>query len=404
MLLRRYGRKPGPHGLLGPGVLLHGFGARGRLHLRLWWRSGPRLPRLLWLLGESWLWLRWSGLHAWRQSYQAAGSLSREAGGAGAGPLPREFFRLLRLALWWGIPPFEARRLGVHHRPGTALDYVYDLEAGAWSRLCSPGPEAERSRRLLADKIRCAEVLRAEGIPTVETLHCLPRHDGAALDPCLGRGQQAWFCKARAGHAGLGAFAVWREGDSLRGKGFDGRPLVDAAAVAQAWQALLERGDALVQPALRNHRGLGALCDSEEAITLRLFTRGGGGPAWFAMLEIPAPEPPGGKAGHSYVILPLDEQGCPQPRRPEDLPPAARAAQTEVCARLPQGFRVPHWEEVLDQSRHAQSLVPGLWAAAWDWVITPEGPVLLEGNAGFGLSMLQAVRGGLLATGGGIGR
>jgi hypothetical protein len=44
-------------------------------------------------------------------------------------------------------------------------------------------------------------------------------------------------------------------------------------------------------------------------------------------------------------------------------------------------------------------MFPDVWAIAWDWVITPSGPVLLEGNSGWGTATPQMIQGGFLAKG-----
>jgi hypothetical protein len=51
--------------------------------------------------------------------------------------------------------------------------------------------------------------------------------------------------------------------------------------------------------------------------------------------------------------------------------------------------QVPFWAQIPCDSLKAHRSLPKVWAIAWDWVITPDGPVLLEGNGGWGLSEAQ---------------
>lgn len=67
---------------------------------------------------------------------------------------------------------------------------------------------------------------------------------------------------------------------------------------------------------------------------------------------------------------------------------------------LPAGFVLPDWPALVASSHHAHARLPGVWAIAWDWVLTPDGPVLLEGNAGWGVSAPQLLNGGFLADAG----
>ncbi len=44
------------------------------------------------------------------------------------------------------------------------------------------------------------------------------------------------------------------------------------------------------------------------------------------------------------------------------------------------GFVVPRFFEAVDLVKACHSLLPGLHSIGWDVAVTPEGPVLLEGN------------------------
>jgi len=72
---------------------------------------------------------------------------------------------------------------------------------------------------------------------------------------------------------------------------------------------------------------------------------------------------------------------------------------TTLELQLPQPFDLPHWPALVWASHQAQTEFPDLWAIAWDWVITPSGPVLLEGNTGWGTTTSQIIQGGFLARG-----
>lgn len=60
------------------------------------------------------------------------------------------------------------------------------------------------------------------------------------------------------------------------------------------------------------------------------------------------------------------------------------------------GRVVPLWNEALRLCVRAASAAPGLRTIGWDLVITPAGPMIIEGNRGWELTMWQAVGGGLL--------
>lgn len=61
------------------------------------------------------------------------------------------------------------------------------------------------------------------------------------------------------------------------------------------------------------------------------------------------------------------------------------------------GRQVPGWAETVDLCLRTARLFPGLRSLGWDVVITGSGPVLLEGNADWGLRSLQMHTDGWLA-------
>uniref|UniRef100_UPI000370B6B0 sugar-transfer associated ATP-grasp domain-containing protein n=1 Tax=Thioalkalivibrio thiocyanoxidans TaxID=152475 RepID=UPI000370B6B0 len=54
-----------------------------------------------------------------------------------------------------------------------------------------------------------------------------------------------------------------------------------------------------------------------------------------------------------------------------------------------EGTRLPLWEEVKSLALQAQRSLPEVKTIGWDIAITPEGPLILEGNTTYGLASLQ---------------
>lgn len=59
-------------------------------------------------------------------------------------------------------------------------------------------------------------------------------------------------------------------------------------------------------------------------------------------------------------------------------------------------FQIPHWEEVKEMATNAQKCFNYLKSIGWDFAITPNGPVIIEGNIEWGTAGIQAANGGLL--------
>ena len=363
---------------------------------------------------ETWLWLRWQLWYAvpacWRTFRKLAPVVETEEG------ISRyvQGMRILRLALLWCISPGEAYRFRLYRAPDKALDYVYDRETQtyhAWrSRKLGFSPE---SRRLLQDKAQFHRLMSDHGIPVAPTLAKIPRYsiDPAPLLQALNKSARV-FCKLNSGSHGRGAFTAWRTATGLVGRSFAGQPLADTEALLAAWRALLDLDDALIQPSLNNHPDLAPLAYNEEAITVRYISqwadqeREGECPVPMrltclnAVLEVPVDAP---EKGHTYyVILPIHpERGeLAAPIRPLAADPAVQRATARIAALGVELATLPGWARLIEASHRAHRLFPDVHAIAWDWVLTPESPVLLEGNTGWGLAVPQIAQGaGVLSIG-----
>lgn len=395
-----------PHGLMSWRYLWPGNAARIRLHRRFWWHSGVRWPRPIWLLVETWLWLRWVAWLAiptcWRTIRRLGPAVARAEGIS----LARQGWRVTRLALAWCIHPRDGYRFHLYRAPDQALHYVYDTETSAhhaW-RSAPLGPQSD-SLRLIQDKAALAEDLATLGIPVVPTLARVPKGTRHTTLADLMGDHPRVFCKLNSGNRGRGAFTAWRTEQGLAGRLLRGQPLRDSPAVESAWQALLKVDDALVQPCLENHPLLANLAHLQEAVTLRYISQwpessvstGPSAPTCLsATLEIPAGESP---QGHRYYcILPVcPDTGAllpfPDPLGQDAAVDAALRRIEDQALALPP---VPNWAELARLSAAAHRRFTDIRALAWDWVLTPQGPVLLEGNTGWRMSMPQQLNGGFL--------
>ena len=391
-----------PHGLIGWRYLWPGRDEQIRTHRSLWWDSGDRWPRPLWLLVQAWHWLCWVGFWAWRASWRMDRHQRRNAAAdwpTGSG------WRVLYLALAWCIPPRDSVRFGLHRHPHTALDYVFDHELGAWHRRRSlPLGWSRTSLDLLQDKPRLAEFFTTTGIPMATTIAVVSRNPPHPPMSTYLSGPNPVFCKMRSGNQGRGAFAVWRQGDGLAGQTFSGQALADTPAAEKAWQDLLKLDDALIQPRLTNHPALAGLGLADEAITVRYISewRSDHLACLSAVLEVPTHQADI-NGDTLYTILPIDaETGRLLPWPGQDPLPVEPRKWAERLYRMAGEHGVHHlpcWFELADRSHRAHATFPDIRAIAWDWVITPAGPVLLEGNVGWGPAVPQRILGGFLRDG-----
>ena len=388
-----------PQGLIGWAYLWPWVASPVREHRQIWWQSGVGWPRSLWLLVQGWQWLRWQ-LWFGPRAILLCLHHRRAQGAQQQGIAPwLQAWRLCRLSLGWAIPPGDVYRFGLHRQPGRALDYVYDVESGYHRWRSAALGLSQASLDLLQDKIALAQALEGRGLPVVATAQVVEKTPTPPPLASLLPGSHPYFCKNRSTNQGRGAFRVWRTPRGLGGLRFEGGHLTEGAAVEAAWRDLCQRDDALIQPDLANHPALEGLTLPDRAITVRYISQGQGHDlkALTATLEVASYEDETtGRVGYSLFPLQVcTGQVLPWPNA-SDLPPAARQAHDRLWQHLSHPFHLPHWSTLVAASHNAHQMFPDVWAIAWDWVITPRGPVLLEGNSGWGTATPQMIRGGLL--------
>lgn len=345
-----------------------------------------------------WLWLRWWLWRAWRHSYSAVKLHAQLAQSlSGLSPI-EQGCRVLWLALRYGVPPASWYRFQLWKVPASAVwRYLYDQELPVFHQLYnrleperggSPGP----SVLLLADKPRSAEHFAAQGIPTVPSLALLPSGAVQALFDLLAQHPDV-FCKPQAGSASKGAMRVRQTANQL-----SVTPLGQAALrgqdAAQEIRRQLIAVPYLVQPVLENHPLCSDLLtpDRNEVVTVRIMTRWQSGAAtlFCVYLEVPLPEslayqPVAVDMTNGGLLLEDDNWLCHQ----------LKHLQPSLYTRL-LAFCLPDWAQLAAMAQRAHALVPDIRVVAWDFVVTPTGPVLLEGNVGWGVTVPQILSGPLL--------
>lgn len=398
-LRRNLLRRAIPHGLVSWRYLLPSHPPQLRIHLRLWLLGrDQRLPLPLYLLMELFLWLRWVAFACWWQSWHAVrlrGDEIREREDISKG---YQIWRLLSLGLGHCIPPREIYAFGLY-RPTAGRfiwDYVYLHETSAyhgWRSSCLP--DRAVSMALVQDKSGLAKLLSGHNIPMAPVMELIPR--STPFDPASQLlAYPRLFCKPRHGSASRDNFVIEQQSS--------GEPPAIYAVIngmkslATDFDKLhkaMEQDDFLVQPKLTNHPELAPLSATEDAITVRIITEldSSGASCYSATLEIP------GKtdcAGYYHTILPIDQTtGALLPFPAGQLPARARAGHNAILAHFGHST-LPHWHELRASALAAHQFLPGLFAIAWDYVITPDGPVMLEGNSGWGVTVPQLLNGGLL--------
>lgn len=396
---RHWLRRRLPHGLISWRYLVPFQAEVIHIHRRLWLLGrDPRLPLPFYLLQELLLWLRWVSWCGWRQSLRVLkrrGREIREREGIG---LFSQFTQMVRLSVGRCIPPHEVCTFGLYRHGGAraAWEYVFVNEVQAFHRRRNAGREGlQDALALMQDKHALALLLTGRGIPAVSTLAVVPRGNHFDPQPFLEEVSRL-FCKPRHGSTGRDSFVMERRHDGTVAIFHTQNGIREAEGNMEALQAALQLDDFLVQPFLHNHPALDNLSSGNDVVTVRVVTEYDNGTArcWSAVLEVPFSRDDVG--GHGHCILPIDlATGKLRPFPVADLPLSAIKQHNSIFAEIGSAT-LPYWQEISSHAVAAHALVPGLFSIAWDFVVTPDGPVLLEGNSGWGLTVPQTLRGGLL--------
>lgn len=389
-----------PHGLVSWRYLLPNQPAQVRIHRQLWFLGrDQRIPILLYLLMELFLWLRWQLFAAWRRSWLVAQRSGNEiTSKEGIGKIDL-LVRLLSASLCHCMPPGEVIAFGLYRRDARQhlWDYVFTHEFGAFHHWRNSGmKDSTNALELVQDKYELAKLLSGHGIPMVPILAVIPR--GAAFDPALHlQSSTRLFCKPRHGSASRDNFVVEQNIVQESPVVFDVvSGMKTKPSGLNALCKAMACDDFLIQPLMDNHPLFAALVPSGDAVTLRIITEhtDTGVCCYSATLEIPQLADNG---RHCHTILPIEiSSGMILPFPDDRLSVKARERHDSVHTIL-NNATVPFWDEIKSSAMSAHRLLPGLYAIAWDYVITPDGPYMLEGNSGWGTTTPQLLHGGLIS-------
>jgi Sugar-transfer associated ATP-grasp len=380
-----------PLGMLNGCYLRPNLPSREALHRLLWWRTRYKLPVLFWLPLELWRWIYWQIVAAPRQIQSAVLNYGPEIEVRNGIAFAEQHRNIGYWAKFWAINPVQAYSLGLFRSEVNALNLILSAEVQPLHRLMNEKYGAKTTDyRLLFDKTLLSEHLAAVGVPVVPDIR---ESDGEGQDLHAAIASHGpVFCKLRAGSRGESAFMAQSSDAGLNGRSLAGKALENEVAVMSAWKTLTDKGTVLIQPFLRNHPLLQGLSPGADSITLRVITRrqGDSSDVWMGLLYVQAP---GDSQEREYWLLKIDAESGQafdafgHWKDPDN--DAENESSDDSKLGMLDGQSIPFWQDVVRHSRQAHAELPRLWAIAWDWIITPDGPVLLEGNAGWDISPLQ---------------
>lgn len=230
---------------------------------------------------------------------------------------------------------------------------------------------------LLSDKQALAERLKAAGV-------CVPGTHTVRNPLCIEElarviGPTGLVLKPRYGSGGRNVSAITRTGDGWQIDGLD----VDAGRLSEHLTQLSAGHELIVQDRLVSADGLADLSWRGRAPVLRLATsRIPAGPPQLdsALLILPRPGFKPRNFLNGQIYAPIDPDTGMAKGGVVLESPDTMLDFREVDGPRISGRRVPFFAEAVRDALLAMSTVPAVPAIHWDIVLTPMGPVFLEGN------------------------
>lgn len=316
----------------------------------------------------------------------------------------RRLRKLLRAKRRYGIGPLYYALYRLADVPESEWpNYITDDPAFK-ARLAGMIPAADF--RIAQNKALTYQHCLAHGLSTIPVL-CVVGHSPDPLGPAvpLANSLDEWrramanagtplFVKKVDGTYGDGAFVVER--------GTNGFLLAGQAVSLDAlyWRLWESKGESgwVVQPRVNAHRDVARITSAKGLPTVRVLTAtvDGHPRLLFAALKITVRDNvtdnfEKGKSGN--LLAPIDPEsgvvGCPWGSCTSGWPVMAPFPVHPDSGQPIEGAALPLWRELVVLAERAQASLPGFRSVGWDIAIAEHGPVIVEANATYDMSVLQ---------------
>jgi hypothetical protein len=250
---------------------------------------------------------------------------------------------------------------------------------------------------LVNDKYVFHCLCRCHGIPVPDVYGIWAqgsiKGDGSSLEQVMEReGQDRVILKPLRGLQGKGIYFVHREGTGVRVE-----PVIPSGGAVPKGP----EGEFIVQEVIHQHPELDRInpycLNSVRIITL--LTRDNDVKFLASMLRTSSKKIPIDNFSLGGIVIKIDmETGRLKVPGFMIGRTIKRVSEHPITGVPLEGFAVPYWNEVKETVAKAQKVFSELKAIGWDLAVTPDGPVMIEGNIEWGTTGIQATNGGLLTA------
>jgi len=384
-----------PYGLISIRYLLPFQPQEVRQHQRWMILNFPKWPTILWLPLNLCLWLRWQcwyGPYAIYKAHQH--NAHHVADREGIHPATQAW-QLFYLNLLYTIPPsaYYHYQLYQDKRRKQRWQYVYGHELPGYHYAQSLSLDNNTIEQLLSqtkqlnDKQGLIEQLIEQGIPTTPVLKTLEHLSLEVLMELTQQYQSPVFIKPVQANQSLSAFKLVKIEQQCQIQPIGKLPETQPDSIETYCQQMSATGPWMVQAYLQNHPEIQVPLSSDEAVSLRYISRRGERDIEQLSSYIEMPYIKEGMV-YYYPLL-IDHQG--RIEKGEQLSDHF-SNNVELVALLDtvsDSMVIPCWSELEQYAKQAHMPFSAIRAIAWDFVVTPQGPVLLEGNVNWRIGVVR---------------
>lgn len=335
----------------------------------------------------------WYGFCLWKNAFRAVFVISNERLQRYANTRRKLFFELMKYGLFYALSPRQYFRFKLHNVEQKKLiyHYVYDHQASIFHRYINRYfSNFQKQAALLADKYLFEQHLKKLSIPTIASKKFATsdlKHD---MSPFF----QTKIWKPKHGSQSRDVFLSNFDASSKQHiiEIISGKRIDDPQQVSIYLNMILNRYDELLmQDLVEDHQAIKAISQHPASTTMRIITARMAFDAdpilLYLQLEMPAQKRRIGRTlKQFYHIVPLDLQ---------TLDPDVLFMETQEDLKEKNIIMSDHMKNIIsnaiDYCLTAHQSLNGLRSIAFDVILSPAGPVILEANVSWAPSLLFQV-------------
>ena len=355
-----------------------------KLHRHVMLKSWQKQPIVFWIPIYFCTWILWLSCFGWLMLIRIYLKQAKKLKQIENISLTKQLQNLFSLTFLFGVPPHFYYQFNLFRFPEKEwFNYIFTHELPAW-HLAFNLNNNQKSQQIISDKYRFAQQMADAGIPTVPTMLHIP--SGSTPKPEDLFRKESIFLKPSIGSQSKGCFELHYDSST------------DSYTIPQSqnetnpkdlYNDILNRikaSDTLLQPLLINHETVEELCLTEELTTLRIITAYDRSTIHCisAVAEMPL------ENEKFWYVMKIDEVTGRLMKGNSYRMSDKIEKYDEQFAHLP-GTVWPFWNECLDICFKAHEQVSDLLTVGWDVAVTPDGPILIEGNTNWGVITAQCL-------------